>query len=77
MVWVIGLLSGAAGMAVSAQEPEPQLTHEEAFDELVQPFLREYCTRCHSDRRHRGGLSLAKYRDLASVSRDRKTWERS
>ncbi len=76
MACVVGLLSGAAGLAVSAQEPEPQRTHEEAFDELVRPFLREYCTSCHSDRRHRGGLSLAKYEDLASVSRDRKTWEK-
>jgi hypothetical protein len=57
--------------AAPPKVPAPKLT----FAGNVVPFVNKYCVRCHSGRRPRGGISLDKYRDPASLTKDRKVWQ--
>jgi hypothetical protein len=59
------------GRADPPKKPAPKVT----FATHVIPFVNKYCVRCHSGRRPRGGVSLDKYRQPESLTKDRKVWE--
>ncbi|HUY88885.1 MAG TPA: DUF1592 domain-containing protein [Pirellulales bacterium] len=59
--------------AESGQRPDPALA--EAFAGQVQPFLKKYCTQCHSGEKPKADLNLDQYADLAAAAKDRKVWE--
>ena len=47
-----------------------------AFETQVKPILARYCYNCHGDAKQQGDLTLQVFKDAASVSKDRKTWEK-
>lgn len=46
------------------------------FDNDIMPVLKKHCMGCHNDKRKSGGFNLAKYKNLADIKKDLKTWER-
>lgn len=46
------------------------------FDTDIYPVLKKHCMNCHNEKRKSGGFNLAKYKDLADIKKDIKTWER-
>jgi hypothetical protein len=53
----------------------PDAPFDGAFRETVHPFLKTYCTECHSGKKPRGGLDLGAYGAVADVARDIRRWE--
>ena len=47
-------------LSTPAQQPAPSL--EAGFEQRIQPFLRTYCSECHSGKRPKAGLDLAQTR---------------
>ncbi|HEY6169692.1 MAG TPA: DUF1592 domain-containing protein [Verrucomicrobiae bacterium] len=47
-----------------------------AYEKEIKPVLAKYCYGCHGDEKKKADLSLADYKDAASVGKDRKTWEK-
>ena len=47
-----------------------------AYEKQVKPLLARYCYDCHGDAKQKADLTLQTYRDAASVTNDRKTWEK-
>src|SRR5947209_365000 len=80
-----GIVPGLAlpvvlGVWLAAPAAENRATgtgaEEASFQEHIAPLLVKYCTYCHGGKKPRGGLSLEKYRDEASVAKDPKTWQK-
>ncbi len=46
------------------------------FDNDIYPVLKKHCQGCHNDKRKSGGFNLSKYKNLADIKKDMKTWER-
>ena len=46
------------------------------FDNDIYPVLKKHCQSCHNDKRKSGGFNLSKYKNLADIKKDMKTWER-
>ena len=46
------------------------------FDNDIYPVLKKHCQACHNDKRKSGGFNLSKYKNLADIKKDMKTWER-
>ncbi len=79
-----GLLALTAGFSLSgagsnsgappaseapARAPAPTFTKD------VVPFLAKHCYACHGNGKHRGDLSLDKYKDDEALQKDRKVWD--
>ena len=58
----------------SAAENASAGTSDDSFENVVAPFVKEYCAKCHGEKRQRAGLDLEVYRSAASVTPARKTW---
>ena len=61
------LLGSMAGPATA--EPTAE------FQKEIRPLLEQYCTKCHSPNRKKGGVDLARFLDSGAVHSDPKTWE--
>jgi hypothetical protein len=70
------LAYGAAGRAVSNQRSAPPTAKAPTFEKDVLPTLKEHCLPCHSGQNPRAGLSLAGYKNEASVKNASAIWER-
>ncbi|MDX1951986.1 MAG: DUF1592 domain-containing protein [Verrucomicrobiota bacterium] len=46
-----------------------------SYEKEIKPLLVKYCYDCHGNGKKKGGLSLDKFTDLASIAQDRKSWE--
>jgi hypothetical protein len=44
------------------------------FHKEIQPLFTNYCYECHNDTKHKGGLSLQAYTDVALVRGHREVW---
>ncbi len=66
------LLLAFAGENVQSADKEPIAN----FDNDIMPVLKKHCMGCHNDKRKSGGFNLAKYKNLADIKKDLKTWER-
>src|ERR1700719_904416 len=54
---------------VPVQLMEQRLLHD------VQPFLEAYCFKCHGNGKHKGDVTLDEFKSVASILKDRKTWQ--
>jgi len=45
------------------------------FAKDIQPFAEKYCFECHGNGMHKGDIALDKFKTLADVTADAKTWE--
>jgi hypothetical protein len=45
------------------------------FQKEIRPLLENYCTKCHSANRKKGGVDLTRFLDSGAVHSDPKTWE--
>jgi hypothetical protein len=50
---------------------------KQAFEQIIQPLLKEYCITCHSTKKQRGDLDLERFISIELVKRDPVVWERS
>jgi hypothetical protein len=65
-------LGGLASLAV------PLLAdHNLAFEQTIQPVLKQYCLDCHSTKKQKGDLDLERFTSLNLVKRDPVVWELS
>lgn len=44
------------------------------FDRRVRPVVEKYCLDCHGEKKPKGGINLAKFRDQKSIESDPETW---
>lgn len=61
---------GAAKTVKSSAGPQNGFAH------LVAPLVQKYCASCHSTAAPTAGVSLTKYRNSASLIKDRDLWDR-
>ena len=71
-----GMLHGVGSAPAWSAEFDRPAEHLAAFDEKIQPFLENYCFRCHRGERARADLHLDEYADIESVARDHARWAR-
>ena len=72
----LSILSVAICSAQTARLRAPALlSTTDVFDETVKPFLRKYCTRCHSKTKHKGGLVLSGISSDLANGRDLDAWK--
>ncbi|HTU92781.1 MAG TPA: DUF1592 domain-containing protein [Gemmataceae bacterium] len=65
---VLALLCGPA--AVYAAPPA-----KPTFAKDIAPLVKQYCGKCHGDKKPRGGVALTAFSDDASVLKKRNVWE--
>ena len=53
--------------ADTAAHPDSKNAEPAAFGQQVAPLLSQYCTRCHSGSRPKGGLAFDTFKDEAEV----------
>jgi len=59
---------------VSAAPPEVSAA-DKALKDKLNPFLDQYCNKCHNSDKQSGGVPLDIYKDAAAARKDRKMWE--
>jgi len=62
------------GAIAPAQPARDALATE--FTTTVRPLLKQYCTRCHSDRRTEAEVNLARFDSLADVRKQTRVWQK-
>src|SRR5689334_12426341 len=68
------LLSFAvSNRAASSDAREVEL--ERRFTGKVQPFVQEYCIRCHDHEKPKGDFDISPYKSMGSVARDYQHWQ--
>ncbi len=71
------LLLGLIFQCCSARAAPPDAAANFArYTKDVQPLLAQYCFQCHGDKKQEGELTLAAFKDAASIGRAHKTWEK-
>ena len=45
------------------------------FAKDIAPLIKQYCGKCHGDKKPKGGVNLTAFTDDASVLKKRKVWE--
>jgi hypothetical protein len=86
---IAALLSLAAGLSLSlaersttAAEPAARSAKSQAaanelqYREQIVPFLKKYCLECHGPELQEGDLAFHKYKDVAAIEADQKTWQK-
>ena len=73
LAWLL-VLGGIAGPMNAAAPQAPDVTG--AFEQTVQPFLKMYCTGCHSGSKPAAQLDLGQYATVDSVVQDFSRWNR-
>jgi hypothetical protein len=82
-VWLIlGIASATAWFVGSSRLPMPREamvaaapTETSAFAKDGRGFVEKHCLKCHGEKNPKADLSLAAYRDEASVLKGRKVWQ--
>jgi mono/diheme cytochrome c family protein len=69
-------LLAALAWAAAATSGQPQPDLEQQLAGTVRPFLRSYCSACHSGATPQAQLDLTAYTSLAAVMRDDAHWSR-
>jgi len=73
------LISWACLLATSfvlGAEPSPSFSKNQApsFATEVTPFLSKYCIKCHGEKKPKGGVNLAKFKDEDAITANQKLW---
>ncbi|MDB5343859.1 MAG: Protein of unknown function (DUF1587)/Protein of unknown function (DUF1592)/Protein of unknown [Schlesneria sp.] len=73
--WMVALTAGLT-FSRGASGADPSMTRiQKSFEQVVQPFLKTYCTDCHGGEKQEGKLDLSGYQSVASVARNHETWK--
>lgn len=72
-LWSVLLLFFLASAARA--EDGPRATFAEEFETTIQPFLKSYCTKCHSGEKPKAKFDLSPYDSLESVTSDFGHWD--
>lgn len=72
---MVAMVACASSSVAVGADPKPSPPDPEAFGKRVLPLLQEYCLRCHNAEKAKGDLDLSGFKDFASITRNRKTWE--
>src|SRR5262249_15128801 len=68
------LLAGVVTRPPTAAEPDaPAL--DRRFNEVAQPFLKNYCLGCHGVKKHEAKLDLSGYTSTTAVVKGERIWE--
>jgi hypothetical protein len=65
-----------AAVAAQAADPKPDPSESDFLPRTLKPFLKTHCFDCHSGSEPEGGVGLDQYDSTASITDDRKTWEK-
>src|SRR5579871_3701151 len=68
------LLGTACCATVRGAEPSEAVI-ERRFDQVLHPFVKKYCAKCHGADRQEGKLDLSGFSSVASVRQSPGTWE--
>src|SRR4051812_46702601 len=71
-VTILGLATVAFQAIGSDPVPVPL---ERGFRDTVQPFLKTYCSACHSGEKPKGDLDLSTFTTVDAVAKDLRHWE--
>src|SRR5664279_5383148 len=72
-LFVLGMMVATVGGAALFKNP-PAHSAKGDFHKEIQPLFTNYCYECHNDTKHKGGLSLQAYTDVALVRGHREVW---
>ncbi|MFM7151644.1 MAG: c-type cytochrome domain-containing protein, partial [Gemmataceae bacterium] len=56
-------------------DPAPASLSEE-FSKEVQPLLKRYCVRCHSEKKAEGDIDLGKFTSLEGIRKETRVWQK-
>lgn len=70
--WIASL--GCLLLSAPSANADRRVELERDFQEVVQPFVKTYCTGCHGTDKPRAGFDLSPYSNLASVVADLGHW---
>ena len=62
--------------ALGGEDPKRPEVSKQSFEDKVQPFLKQYCFKCHGGDDPEAGVSLDGSWNMADIRKDRKTWQR-
>ena len=65
---------GQAPPANSPTKPEP--TPDAVYVAQIVPFIKQYCLECHTSKKVDAELQLDRFKDVASITADAKTWQK-
>ncbi|HTU23630.1 MAG TPA: DUF1592 domain-containing protein [Gemmataceae bacterium] len=72
---VLALLGCLAAMQPARGAEATPLASKPAYDKNVAPLIKQYCGKCHGDKKPKGGISLSGFTDDASALKKRSVWE--
>jgi hypothetical protein len=74
---IIAFASGAICPTTACAAPAGPTTAnlERGFAEVVRPFLKSYCLKCHGAQQPQAKLDLSGYTSLPAVAKDHRVWE--
>jgi mono/diheme cytochrome c family protein len=70
-LYLLGLLAGLGWPAAVLAAPPAKLD----FAKDIAPLVKQYCGKCHGDKKPKGGVALTAFTDDASVLKKRSVWE--
>jgi hypothetical protein len=72
-ILALSLLFAYLTCAANAAQPEQSL--QRRFDDVVLPFLKEYCLGCHGAKKQEAKLNLSGFTSVAAVAKEPRVWE--
>ena len=75
---LLGIVPIVVPLAAQSQpEPAPATATalERGFKNTVQPFVKNYCSECHSGKKPKGDLDLTAFASVGAVAKDLPRWE--
>ncbi len=70
-----GGLSWLGIAALLAMIAPGRAADDKAFQQSIQPVLKEYCTACHSTKKQKGDLDLERFSSVTEVKKHPQVWE--
>ena len=58
LMWVVGLSVGAAESVDDAAFAAARAAAMKTYKDQVEPFIATYCTRCHGEKKKKGGVTF-------------------
>lgn len=71
----LALLLAMTGFARANETPLTATSIQSRYDKEIRPLLVQYCGDCHFDGVKKGDIDLERFTTLASVQKDRRTWQ--
>ncbi len=72
---VVGAVCSLALVMVPVRAGPPPTPSDNAFADKANPFLNQFCNKCHNSEKSAGGVPLDIYKTTADARKDAKMWE--